>query len=80
MDTGLDVAKTASIKVVHKGGEFIGNKTADAVTKSNDDKIEKQEPVEEIIISPENRQNIKQIQKSIMKMEHCIISELLNNS
>ena len=38
MDTGLDVSK----KVVHKVGEFIGNITADAVTKSNNDNIEKQ--------------------------------------
>ena len=50
LDTGLDASK----KVVHKAGEFIGNKTADAVTKSNDDNIEKQEPVEEIIIPPDN--------------------------
>ena len=28
---------------------------ADAVTKSNDDNIEKQEPVEEIIIPPETK-------------------------
>ena len=30
--------------------EFFGNKIAYAVTNSNDDKIEKQEPVKEIII------------------------------
>ena len=52
MDTGLDSLKAASNKVVHKAGEFIGNKTADAVTKSNNDSIEKQEPVEEIIVPP----------------------------
>ena len=40
MNTGLDAAKTASKKVVHKAGEFFGNKIADAVTKSKDDKIE----------------------------------------
>ena len=45
-------------KVVHKAGEFIGNKIADAVTKSNDDKIIKQEPVEEIITRPEKRDNV----------------------
>ena len=33
MDTGLDSLKTASKKVVYKAGEFLGNKTADAVTK-----------------------------------------------
>ena len=41
MDTGPDAPK----KVIHKAGEFIGNKIADAVTKSNNDNIEKQEPV-----------------------------------
>ena len=55
MNTGLDAVKRASKNVVHKAGEFIGNKFADAVTKSNDDKIVKQEPVEEMIILPEKR-------------------------
>ena len=52
MDTGLDSLKTASKKVVHKTSEFLGNKIADAVTKSNNnnDKTEKQEPVEVIIV------------------------------
>ena len=52
MDTGLDDVKTASKKVVHEAGEFIGNKIADAVTKSNDNKIVKQELVKEITILP----------------------------
>ena len=46
MDTGLDAPKTASKEVVHKIGEFLGKKIADAVTKSNEDKIVKQEHVE----------------------------------
>ena len=54
MYTGLEASK----KVVHKAGEFIGNKIADAVTKSNDDKIIKQEPVEEIITRPEKRDKV----------------------
>ena len=45
----LDIGLDASKKVVHKAGEFLGNKIADAATKSNDVKILKQEPVEEII-------------------------------
>ena len=53
-------------KVTHKAGEYLGNKTADALlskalamqNKSNDDKIEKQDPVEEITIPPENRKDI----------------------
>ena len=31
LDTGLDLLKTASKKVVHKTDEFFGNKIADAV-------------------------------------------------
>ena len=57
--TGLDSLETASKKVVHKVGEFIGNKIADAVTKSNDDKIVKPDEnprnVEEIIIPLERK-------------------------
>ena len=53
MDTGLDTSK----KVVHKAGEYLGNKIADALlsktlamrTNSSNDKIEKQEPVDEIL-------------------------------
>ena len=56
MDAGLDSLKTASID--HKADEFIGNKIADAVTKSNDDIITKQEPVEEQIIPPGKRDEI----------------------
>ena len=52
LDTGLDTVKTSSKKVVYKAGEFIGNKIADAI------KIVKQEPVEEIIILPEKRDEI----------------------
>ena len=54
LDKGLD----ASLKVVHKAGKSIGNKIADAATKSSDDNIEKQEPVEEIIIPSEKRKEI----------------------
>ena len=51
LDTGLDSLKNASKKVVHKAVEFIGNKNAVAVTKSNDEKVVKS--AEEIIIPPE---------------------------
>ena len=62
--------KTSSKKVVHKTaeeiGESIGNKIADAVAKSNDDKIMTRKPVfdensrnvEEIIIPPEKKEEI----------------------
>ena len=46
-------------KVVHKAGEYLGNKSADAVTKSSDDKVvnhdENQKNVEEIIIPLEKK-------------------------
>ena len=45
LGTGLDSLKTSSKRVVHKAGEFLRNKIADEVTKSNDDKIVKQGPV-----------------------------------
>ena len=72
-DTGLDAVKTASKKVVHKAGEFLGSKTADAITKSNDDKIVKQEPVEEIIIPLHKREEI------LNELRKVYISKLLND-
>ena len=41
LDTGLDAVKTVSKKVVHKAGEFSGNKIADALTKLNHNKVVK---------------------------------------
>ena len=62
MNTGLDSLKTTSKKVVHKAGEFLRNKTGDAGTKSNDDKIVKLDEIpgnaEEIIIPPQKRDEI----------------------
>ena len=58
LNTGLDVVKTASKKVVHKTGELLGNKIADEVTKSNDDKILNQEPVEEMIKQKKKRDEV----------------------
>ena len=52
LDTELDALKTAFKIEVHKTGESLGNKIADAVTNSYDDKIVKTKPVEEIIILP----------------------------
>ena len=56
LKTRLHSLKTASKNVAHKTSEFIGNKIADAVAKSNDDKIVKPDEnsrnVEEIIILP----------------------------
>ena len=58
MDTRLDALKTAFKKIVHKTGEFLGNKIADTVTELSDYKVVKQEPAEEIIILPEKREEI----------------------
>ena len=58
LDARPDTVKPTSKKVVHKAGEFTGKKIADAATKSNDDKIVKQVPVEEITIPPENKDEI----------------------
>ena len=59
---GYRTFKNRFQKVVHKAGEFLGNKIAYAVTKSNDDKIEKPDEnprnVEEIIIPLEKRDKI----------------------
>ena len=64
-------------------GKFLGNKIADAVAKSNDDKIvkvkhvidENPRNVQEIIIPLEkNRRNIEGTRTSIIKMEHDKIS------
>ena len=50
------------------------------MSKSNSNKIAKQEPVEEIIIPPEKKRSIKIIKISIIKMEHYKIPKLLNDS
>ena len=59
---GYRTFKNRFQKVVNKAGEFLGNKIACTVTKSNDDKIEKPDEnprnVEEIIIPPEKRDKI----------------------
>ena len=56
LDTGLDALKTASKKVVHKTGEFIGIKIADAVAKSYGNKIVKPKHVID-----ENLRNVEEL-------------------
>ena len=58
MDAGPDSLRNASKKVDHKTGECLGNKILDAATNSFNDKIVKQEPVGEIIIPLEKREEI----------------------
>ena len=57
LDIKVYFLKTASKKVVHKAGVFIGNKIANAVNKSDNDKIVKPDEnsrnIEEIITPPE---------------------------
>ena len=48
-DRKLGYLKFASKKAVHKTGEYLGNKIADSVTKSNDNKIKKHEKIEEML-------------------------------
>ena len=67
MNTGLDAVKTASRIKVHKTSEFMRNKIADEVAKSNDDMTEKQEPVEEIIIPPEKIDEILNKLRKVIK-------------
>ena len=63
--------------MVHETGEFLGNKIGDAVTNSYDDKTAETE--EEIIIPPEKREILNELNKtSIIKMTHYKISKLLN--
>ena len=64
--------------MVYKASEFLGNRITDTVAKANIDRIEEQQPVEEIIIPTEKREEI--LNKSILKMEHYKISKLLNDS
>ena len=47
-DTRLKPIKTATKKVTHKAVEFIGNKIADSLTRSSNDKVVKQERLEEM--------------------------------
>ena len=70
----------ATKKKVHKAGEYLGNKIADAATKSNNVNIEMQEPIEEISISQRKEKKYKQIEKIIIKIKHYKISKLLNDS
>ena len=72
---------TASKKVVHKSGEYSGNKTVEAVTKSNDDKLvkldENETNDEEIIIPTEKRDKIlnKLRKTSMSKSDLCDYSD-----
>ena len=66
LDTGLDSFKTASKKLVHKTGEFLENKSADAITKSSNDKILKPATVEGMIIPIEKRDEILKVLRRIL--------------
>ena len=66
MDTGINASKRVILEAAKSIGKYLGNKIADAVTKSNDDNTMKAEPgidgnlrnVEVIIIPPEKREDI----------------------
>ena len=46
LNRGFGTLKTATKELVYKKREFLGNKITDAVAKSNENKILKQEPVD----------------------------------
>ena len=58
MDTVLDAVKTASKKLVHKAGEFIGNKTADAITVSNES-TKSNEQLSQVMVILKNKSLLK---------------------
>ena len=62
LDKGLDASKN----IVHRAGEF------SQTTKSNDDNIEIQEPVEEIIIPTEKTEEILNILRNVLYKCHTI--------
>ena len=62
-----DALKTAFRKVVHKTGQFIGDKINDTVTNLDNDKIVKTKPVEEIIILPEKREILNDLRQVLYK-------------
>ena len=71
LNTGLHAVKYPSKKLIHKAGQFLENKTADAVNKSNNDKIVIRELFEEIIIPlGKTEQILNELKKIIIKMEH----------
>ena len=58
MDTVLDAVKTASKKLVHKAGEFIGNKTAEAITVSNES-TKSNEQLSQVMVILKNKSLLK---------------------
>ena len=58
MDTVLDAIKTASKKLVHKAGEFIGNKAADAITVSNES-TKSNEQLSQVMVILKNKSLLK---------------------
>ena len=59
-------------KVVHKAGEFLVKKIVESAAKSRDSNIEKQEPVEEIIIPPEKREEILKKLRKLLQKWHTV--------
>ena len=82
--TELDVAKTASKKVVHKTAEatrkLIGNRTAEKIVKAERVPEALCRIVEKIYISPEKKDKRLNKAKNALKMEHYQRSESLSDS
>ena len=64
---GKQLLNTASKYLAHKAGEFLGNKNAVAVAKSNDDKI-----VKPNYVIHKNPKNVKEIIFPLEKREEIL--------
>ena len=56
LDTGINTSRQVIHEAAKKAGDFVGNKIADAVAKSYNDKIKKAKPDKETIIPPLEKQ------------------------
>ena len=56
LDTGINASRKVIHEAAKKTGDFLGNKIADAVAKSYNDKIKKAKTDEETIIPPLKKQ------------------------
>ena len=80
--TGLNafkaVTKKVACKAVKATGEFLGNKIDDKIVKPKPMPDENSRSVEELIIPPEQREEILNGLRQVYKMRHYKISRLFN--
>ena len=85
MDTKLNALKISSKKVIHKADEAtdqsLGNKITDKIVKTKSVIDENLRSVKKNNYSTrKERGNIERIKTRIIKVEHCKMSKLLNDS